>query len=263
MFIVADNIQITNPVIALALEKQDHRPIQKLAKRCEAAGAHAIDLNSGPLNLDPARKMRFLVETVQAVSALPLFLDTSNPKALEGGLEAAENKVVINGFSLEQEKLNSILPLAAQFNADIIGYLLNPDSQVPTDANDRLMLAYDLFEKCQKAGIKKEQLIIDPVIAPVQWQDGNRQAMEILTVLRSLPDLLGYDVRTIAGISNLTSGPGKMTSKMTLEQGYIAMLTEAGLSMALINVFHTQTIQIIKACTALKNNTIFSWEEIT
>lgn len=43
-------------------------------------------------------------------------------------------------------------------------------------------------------------MIIDPVVAPLVWQDGNLQNMEVLEVIRTLPDLLGFPVRTIAGM---------------------------------------------------------------
>ncbi|MBW1796961.1 MAG: dihydropteroate synthase, partial [Deltaproteobacteria bacterium] len=57
MHIIADNIQITNPVIARALGKMDPLPVQDLAKKCEAAGADIIDINPGPLTRDGEEKM--------------------------------------------------------------------------------------------------------------------------------------------------------------------------------------------------------------
>lgn len=57
-----------------------------------------------------------------------------------------------------------------------------------------------MFNECRKAGIQPQRLIIDPVVAPLVWQDGNLQNMEVLEVIRTLPDLLGFPVRTIAGM---------------------------------------------------------------
>lgn len=262
MIIVADNIQITNELIGNALETQNPYPIQELVKLCENAGANALDINPGPLLRDPEKKMTFLVEATQEVSDLPIVLDTSNHKALESGLLACKKKAVINGFSLQPEKLEHILPLAKKYHTDIIGYLLFPNSHVPPDASQRLNIAFEIYTKCMDAGIDKEQLIIDPVIVPILWQNGKKQAREVLTVIRTLPELLGYSVRTIAGISNLTTSPGERDKKLLLEQSYVAMLAEAGLNMALVNVFHQGTINTIKACNGLTNDKIFTWEEI-
>jgi 5-methyltetrahydrofolate corrinoid/iron sulfur protein methyltransferase len=262
LIIVADNVQVTKKRIIGALEARDPYPIQKLVKQCVTAGAHALDLNTGPLLGDPEKKMPFLVEAVQEVSDLPILLDTSNHKALESGLIACGEKAIINGFSLQPEKLEHILPLARKYNTDIIGYLLLPNGHVPRDASQRLSIAVDLYAKCIEAGIDKEQLIVDPVIVPILWDNGNIQAREVLNVIRTLPELLGFRVRTIAGISNLTTGPGERDKKLVLEQSYVAMLAEAGLDMALMNVFHSSTIKIIKACNCLTSDRIFAWAEI-
>ena len=262
MIIVADNLQITNQSIEKAVSEMDPAPIQTLVKKCVAAGAGAIDINSGPLIRDPERKMAFLVDAVQSVTRMPLLLDTTNPKALEAGLRASRNKTIINGFSLEPARLEAILPLSKQFDTDIIGYLLHPNSHVPADASERMEIAVSLFNECQKADIAAEHLIIDPVIAPVIWGGGHIQDREILQVLRDLPDLLGFPVRTIGGVSNLTTGQGPKGKKLLLERTYLPMLAASGLTMALLNVLHTETVQIAQACNVMLSDNIFTWEEM-
>ena len=262
MIIVADNIQITKEVVRDAIETENPAPIHNLVKECEAAGADAIDINPGPLPRDPEKKMTFLVEAVQEATDLPVVLDTSNHKALEAGLIACKKKAIINGFSLQPEKLENILPLARKYHCDIIGYLLFANSHVPPDASQRLNVAFELYTQCMEAGIDKNQLIIDPVVVPILWENGNIQAREVLTVIRTLPELLGFNVRTIAGISNLTTGTGERGKKLILEQGYVAMLAEAGLDMALVNVFHQRTMNVIRACDSLMSDRIFTWAEI-
>ena len=259
MKIVSDNLQITHPEIDRAVREMDPAPVQELARRCAAAGADFIDINSGPLAREPKTKMTFLVEAVEAAVDLPILLDTTNPKALEAGLRAATRPVIINGFSLEPVKLEKILPLAAKYDVDIIGYLLYPNSHVPPDEDERLAVAVSLFAEYQAAGLDPARLIIDPVIAPVMWENGSFQDMEILSVIRTLPDLLGFPVRTIAGISNLTTGQGPRDKKLLLERAYLPMLAAAGLSMALMNVFHAESVDVVRACRALSGERIFTW----
>ena len=261
--LIADNIRITDRIIERAIRQMDPVPIREMAKRCEAAGAEAIDINSGPLTRDPEKKMEFLVEAIQGVSSLPLIIDTTNPKAMEAGLRASKNKAIINGFSLEPSKLKSILPLAKRYDADIIGYLLYPNSHVPPDGTERLNVAVELYGKFKKAGLADDRLIIDPIVAPLIWQDGNFQAREILDVIRALPELLGFDVRTIGGLSNLTAGKGDRQKKLLMERVYLPMLLESGLSMVLMDMFHTETLQVAMACRRLLSKKVFSWEEIS
>ena len=100
MILVADNLQITNPLIQQAVDQMDPEPIETLVQHCEEAGAEAIDINSGPLTREPEKKMTFLIETVQSVTDLPILIDTVNPKAIKAGLQASKSNKIINGFSI-------------------------------------------------------------------------------------------------------------------------------------------------------------------
>lgn len=259
MIVVADNLRITLPAIARAVEERQPDPIRQMAVACRDAGAGAIDINSGPLTRHPAEKMTFLVQTVQECVDLPLMLDTSNPDAITAGLAACRNRVVINGVSLEANKLDRILPLARRTDADIIGYLLRSDGHVPPDAAGRMEVAVALFDQCQKAGIRPERLIIDPVVAPLAWQDGNRQNMAVLEVIRTLPDLLGYPVRSIAGLSNLTTGAPDADMRRRYQVAFLPMLAAAGVEMILLNALDAAIMDVAASCRNISADMIFTW----
>ena len=89
---------------------------------------------------------------------------------MQAGLQVSHNRTVINGFSLQRSKLENILPLAKKYDSDIIGYLLYPNGHVPHDLHDRLNIAVELYDELQRAGIDKERLIIDPIVAPLMWR---------------------------------------------------------------------------------------------
>ena len=260
MIRVADNLTITNKTIETALTEMNPDPIQQMVATCEKAGAQAIDINTGPLGRNPDDKMTFIVNIVEETTDLPILIDTANPSAMKAGLSACTKKAIINGFSLEPKKLESILPLAKEFDTDIIGYLLYPNSHVPSDANERLSIAVDIYSKLIEMGIEPERLIIDPVIVPLSWDNGKFQAREVLATVRSLPEVLGFNVRTIAGISNLTTGKGYRKEKAMFEMAYLAMLAEAGLDMALLNIFHTEAVNIAQASNMLLDDKVFSWQ---
>ncbi|MBW1899269.1 MAG: dihydropteroate synthase [Deltaproteobacteria bacterium] len=261
MQLVADNLHIVNSSVWNALKKLNPEPIKELVTKCEMAGAGVIDINSGPLTRNPVERMTFLVETVQSVTNLPVMIDTANPVAMEAGLKANKKTAIINGFSLEPVKLEQILPLAKKYKVDIIGYLLYPDGRVP-NASERFSLAIEILQAIENQNIDQNQLIIDPVIVPLSWQNGSKQAGEILDVIQNLPDILGFPVKTVAGLSNLTSGHGYKEKRLLLERTYLPMLASAGLSMALLNIFHDKTIEVERACGPLVNPEVFSWAEL-
>lgn len=262
MILVSDNLQVTNPVVSKAMAALDPQPVCDLVRQCLERGAQAIDINSGPLGKGSSDKMAFLVETVQEMTDAPLLLDTANPLAMEAGLTVSKKPVIINGFSLEPVKMARILPLAKKHDADIIGYLLNADSSVPLNADERLNIASRIIQAIEKEGISPDRLIIDPVLVPLTWQQGPYQAMEVLTTLKMLPELFGFPVRSIVGLSNLTSGANSLKKRMFMEGVYLPMLSAAHLTLVLMNMFHPETVAIAQACKMLKQNSIFSWESV-
>jgi 5-methyltetrahydrofolate corrinoid/iron sulfur protein methyltransferase len=260
MIVVADNLRITLPAVQQAVERLDPEPIRQMANACKAAGAQAMDINSGPLTRNPAEKMTFLVHSVQACVDLPLVLDTTNPDAMAAGLAACNGRATINGVSLEPEKLQRILPLARQTDADLVAYLLRPDGHVPADAAGRMEAAVQLFAECEKAGIAPERLIYDPIVAPLTWQDGNRQNMAVLKTIRTLSDLLGVPVRTIAGLSNLTTGAPDATARKRYQHAFLPMLADAGTDFILMNVLDPDLMRTVEACRNITAGSVFSWQ---
>ena len=262
MLLIADNLTVTNKTVQKAVVEKNPEPIRELVENCVAAGAQAIDINPGPLGRNPEGAMTFLVDVVQGVTNLPVLIDTPNPCAIEAALRCCKRTAIINGFSLEPAKLEAILPLAKKYSVDIIGYLLRPDGHVPADAQERLQIAFSVYEALCKAGIDRERLIIDPIVVPMTWQNGSFQNREVLSVIRQLPDLLAFPVRTIVGLSNLTATEGTRRKKLLIENAYLCMLAEAGLSMVLMNVLHKESVKAAKACHSLLDSGIFVWEEI-
>lgn len=262
MLCIADNIQVTRRSIEDALHSFSEKAIVDQVRACERVGADMMDINTGPLSRNPEKGMRFFVETVQNATDLPLMIDTANPLAMEAGLKVCKHPVIINGFSLEPRKLESMLPLAVRYHVPIVGFLLNPDSSVPVTAQERLAIATDLFEHCRNQGLDPEQLIIDPVLVPLLWADGTKQAMDVLEVIRLLPELLGFPVKTMVGLSNLTTGARDKEKKQVIESTYAAMLGGAGLDMVLMNMDRGPTVNTVKAASMLVKQRIFSWDEL-
>jgi len=206
--------------------------------------------------------MSFFIKAVESVTDLPLVIDTSNPEAMKTGVEVANNEVILNGFSLEPRKVNTILPLAKACKSKVVGFLLFQNSNVPKSESERLEVALELFEKTESAGVAKEQIIIDPIVPPLAWEDGIVQARTILKVIQRLPDLLGFPVESMGGLSNLTTGVMDNNKKTLLEQVYISMLASAGLNYALLDILNDQTVKIARAAEILSKEQLFSWEMI-
>lgn len=260
MFVIADNIQITRYRVEMAVKERNPEPVKQLAAQCREAGAQAIDINTGPLSRQGEEIMQFMVEAVQEACDLPVCLDTVNAQAMEAGLRAAKGpRPIINGISMQPEKLEGILPLAQNYDADLICFLLKPDGHVPKDADSRLALAVELTGILDEAGISRDRVVFDPLAVPLMWDDGGRQAVEVVETVRLLPEVLGFDARLMVGLSNLTTGRPPGPQRQLVEQTYLAMLGGAGLTWVLLNIFNPDTIATARAVDVLSSGGIFSW----
>jgi 5-methyltetrahydrofolate corrinoid/iron sulfur protein methyltransferase len=86
MLLIADNLQLTRPSMARMVAHRDSAAFQPQVARLTAAGAEAIDINTGPLDRDGADQMIFCLQAASNATGLPLLIDTLNPVAIRAGL---------------------------------------------------------------------------------------------------------------------------------------------------------------------------------
>jgi 5-methyltetrahydrofolate corrinoid/iron sulfur protein methyltransferase len=237
MILAADNLTGANPVVAQALRDLAAPPLQDLARRCMEAGAQILDLNPGYLPRRLEDRMAFLVDAVQEVTTLPLILDSPNPRVLAKGLAACRDKPILNAVTLEEEKLQEILPLAAAHQTQVVLLLLDEKSHPPPSLEGKVALAVELRERALAAGLTDEQLIYDPVLPNLRWPDAWTQTGAGFNTVRYLASgsLFGVPVSTMVGLSNLRSGLRDIYP-VQLELTVLALLAGAGLGLALVNV---------------------------
>jgi 5-methyltetrahydrofolate corrinoid/iron sulfur protein methyltransferase len=237
MLLAADNLTGAHPLVGQALRDLNPRPLQDLARRCEAAGARMLDLNPGYLSRRHEDRMAFLVDAVQKVTSLPLILDSPNPRVLARGLAACREKPLLNAVTLEEAKLQEILPLAVAHQTQVVLLLLDEKSHPPPSLEGKVAVALELRERALDAGLTDQQLIFDPVLPNLRWPDAWPQTGAVLRTLRYLASgaLFGTPTRTMVGLSNLRSGLRELYP-VQMEITVLALLGGAGLSLALINI---------------------------
>ncbi len=234
MIIAADNLTGSNPVVAQALKDLNPRPLQDLARRCAQNGAQLLDLNPGYLSRRHEDRMAFLVEAVQQVTTLPLILDSPNSRVLARGLAICRGKPILNAVTLEEQKLEEILPLAAEHQTQVVLLLLDEKSHPSPSLEGKVAVAVELRERALAAGLTDEQLIFDPVLPNLRWPDAWAQTGAAFQTVRYLASgsLFGVPVSTMVGLSNLRSGLRDIYP-VQLEITVFALLAGAGLTYVL------------------------------
>lgn len=250
MILAADNLTATNPLVARALQDLDLKPLQDLARQCQAAGAGLLDINPGYLSRRREDRMAFFVEAVQAGADLPLILDSPQAPVLAKGLAACRQKPILSALTLEEHKLKEILPLAVEQQTDLVVLLLDERSFPPPTLEGKIALALELQERAAAAGLPPEKLIFDPVLPNLSWPNAWEQTGEVIKTVRLLAggQVFGEPARTMAGLSNLRSGLRKQYP-VEIDTTALALLAGAGLSIALADVLSPQvpsTAQLIR-----------------
>jgi 5-methyltetrahydrofolate--homocysteine methyltransferase len=192
-----------------------------------AAGAHLLDVNCGAPGVDEAACLERAVYAVTGASTAPLVIDTSDLKALERGLKAADGKVLINSVNGEVKSLEKVLPLARRYGAAVIGLTLD-ETGIPETAEGRVEIARRILDAALALGLPKQDLVIDCLTLTVSAEQ--KRALETLRALRQVRDELG--LATALGVSNISFG---LPSRPVLSSVFFAMALEAGLKMAIIN----------------------------
>ena len=245
LFTVAENINIMSKTFGPAIRSKDPKPIQELAVRLTEAGADFLDLNLGPARKGGAELMDWLVRTVQAVSPLPLYLDTTNADAVEAGLKAYQpkkGKAIINSIPAVADRMDREIPLAKTYGAGLVALCYGPDG-IPRDENERGALAAELLYRCQEAGIAAEDMWFDPIVVPVPTQQ--IQVQSCTNFVPMLADIAPGS-RSTCGLSNISNGVADWGKRQVLNQVYLAMLKHLGLKAAIVDPFDKPLMAIAK-----------------
>ena len=241
MILIGESINVMSKTLGPALKERNAGPIQEMARAEIKGGIDYLDLNIGPARRGGDELMKWVVNTVQAVTDMPLSLDTTNPVAMEAGLKVCKNKSLINSISLQPDRLAAGLPLAQKYNADMIGLLWGIDG-MPRDANERCMLAVDMVYKSGEMGIPPEKIWIDPIASPVSVEINQvKSCVEFMSMLADVAP----GCKSTVGLSNISNGtPANL--RPYLNRTYMIMLMRYGLHSAIVDAFDSELVAIAK-----------------
>jgi len=233
--VVAENINIMSKYTGNAMREKDPGPIQEWAKKLTERGADLLDLNLGPARKGGPEMMQWLVKTVQEVTDLPLFLDTTNSEAIEAGLQVYQPKTapaVINSIMATPERMALQMPLVPKYGCNMVGLMWGPDG-IPRDENERAVLLDSMMTKAAEVGIELESIWFDPIVVPVSSQQQELQGCT--TFMQWLPDLAPGSQST-CGLSNVSNGsPDELRD--ILNQVYLCVLKRCGITSAILDGF--------------------------
>ncbi|MFA4932910.1 MAG: dihydropteroate synthase [Candidatus Omnitrophota bacterium] len=251
MFIIGELINGMYADIQAAISSRNKLIVQNCALEQVACGASALDVNCGPASKNPLIDMPWLIEAVQEVTDKPLCLDSSKAEVIKAGLKVSKNKTIINSTTADEEKLDVLLPLAKQYNSQLVAITISKKG-IPQNKDQRLELAANIVAYCQDNGFPVEDLYLDPILLPVNV--AQEQIKGILESIHEFKLLCDPSPKTIVGLSNLSQG---IRLRSLINRTFLTMSLAYGLDSAILNPKDNELMDALITAELILNKNIY------
>lgn len=225
----------------------DFSRVLRDAKAQMLAGAHILDVNVGVTSIQPHKTepdlMIKVIELIQSVTDIPLCIDSSVVPALIAGIKVAKGRPLINSVTGEEERLEAVLPVVAEYNLPVIA-ISNDESGISYDPRVRFAVAKKIVERAESYGISRDDVIIDPLAMPVGAV--RTAGADLFTLVRMIREELGCN--TMCGASNISFG---LPQRQWINSSFISMAIASGMTCAITNPLEEHIRNAIYAADVL------------
>lgn len=241
MILIGENIHVISKIVREALIKRDENFVLDLINAQNKMDY--IDLNVGPAKSDLIDVLPWLAKIIQNNSECGISFDTTNSEEMKKGLQSFSGKTFINSISLDDERIEKIGGLAVEYGSNLIALTLSKEDGIPKDADGRLEIAFNIYEKCLEKGIDNEKLFFDPLILPICVDQS--QEIEAINTIKMIKESFDPPVKTVIGLSNISNGCPKDLRPL-INRVYASLAFGAGLDAAIIDAKDDELIRILK-----------------
>jgi len=228
MKIIGEKINGTRKRVAQAIAERDADFIKDLAQNQAKAGSTWLDVNAGTHPSKEPQDLVWLIEAIQSAVDLPLALDSANPEALKVALQAVDRTPMINSISGEPERLETILPLAAEHGCEVIALAMD-DKKIPETFEKRMQVIDKVLAATRASGLADDKVYVDPLAMTIATM--NQSALIACDTIRSVHEKYP-EVHFTMGLSNISFG---LPARKQVNSAFLILAMQAGLDSAILN----------------------------
>ena len=214
------------------------------------AGAHVLDVQVGVTSVRPdlvePDLMGECIELIQSVTDIPLSIDSSVVPALIAGIKAAKGRPLVNSVTGEEDRLESVLPLVAEYKLPVIA-ISNDENGISYDPKVRLEVARKIVKRAESYGIPHYDVVVDPLAMPIGAIA--TAGRDLINMIRMIREELGCN--TVCGASNISFG---MPNRQLINDTFIAMVIAGGMTSAITNPLEPEIRNSIYAADLLNGH---------
>lgn len=226
-----------------ALKENDIAYVLSEAVSQAERGAQVLDVNVGLPEIDEPAMLEKCVAEIQAVTDLPLQIDTSDPAAMARAMRIYNGVPLVNSVNGKRESMDAVFPLVKKYGGVVICLTLD-ENGIPDTAEGRIKIAEKIIEYADSYGILRGQLIFDTLAMAVSAAP--EAANAALGALDYIRHNLGCN--TSLGVSNISFG---LPQRDFINSTFFAMALARGLSAAIYNPNSQEMVKTYNSFLAL------------
>lgn len=226
-----------------ALLDSDFGYILQEAVQQQENGARILDVNVGIPEIDETSFLSKTTTELQAVTELPLQIDTTSVPAMELALRRYNGKAMINSVNGKEDSMRTIFPLAKKYGGVVVALTLD-ENGIPETAAERLEIAKKILQTAHSYGIQDHDLVFDPLCMAVSAMP--KAAGVTLESVKLITEQL--HCCTVLGVSNVSFG---LPERCYLNSAFLLSALTLGLSAAIANPFDREIKKAFHTYAAL------------
>ena len=201
--------------------------VRNMAMDQESNGAAILDINMGMNGIDELQMMKKVIYEVSSTVDCPLCIDSSHVDVIEEALKIYPGRALINSISLETEKMEKLLPVAAKYGAMFILLPLS-DAGLPQNIVEKKAIINEIYDKALALGMSHADIVVDGLVATIGANaNAAVECFETIDYCKNEKKL-----PTICGLSNISFG---LPERGYVNTAFLTMAINRGLTMAIAN----------------------------
>ena len=193
-----------------------------------AAGADVLDVNMGVPGIDQRDAMETAISQLSMLCPVPLSIDSTDPEVLERALKVYPGRPLINSVNGADDRvLEKVLSLAKKYGAAVLCLPLEKGN-LPKTAEERIRIARRIIEKALAMGLRKEDLLLDPLVLTIGSSDtGARETLKTISLYKK-----EFGLPCVMGTSNVSFG---LPARPRINAAFLTMAFACGMNAPIIN----------------------------
>lgn len=219
--------------------------VRDFARQQLEQGAKILDVNLGLGGIDEKEMMCRVVDELSTAAVAPLCIDSTDPEVMRAALRRYPGRALVNSISAEKDRIEKLLPVAAEYGAALI-LLPVTDDGIPETLEERIAaVEYILSEVLKYSNYTKDDVIVDALVMTIAA--GGTPGLTTLGLIEWVTETL--KVGSVAGLSNVSFG---LPERGILNSAFLAMAMIKGLTCVIANPASEQVMSIAAAGDALR-----------